>query len=127
MADKINHPVRPGGLSKRDHEYIFALAEQGWKAHRIARAIEKHPATVQWFMYRSGLRAPAYRGTDPYFRNGRMIVPFTPEHDAFIEALRVQGYGLSKIAEMATKRFGHERSPHTINCRLVMLAAREVA
>jgi hypothetical protein len=127
MVSKVTHHVRPGGLSKQDHEYIEELAGRGWKATRIARCIEKHPCTVQWYMYRSGLAAPKYRDQEPYMRGGRLVVPFTPEEDAFIEALRVQGYGLKKIADVASKRYGAQRSPHVINCRLIMLAAREVA
>lgn len=124
----LSHQVLPGGLSTDDHARIFDLAEnRGWKAHRIARTLQKHPATVQWFMYRQGLAAPVYHGTKPYMRGGRLVVPFTPEEDAFIEALRVQDFGFSKIADLTNKRFGLDRSFHTIHCRLVMLAAREAA
>ena len=127
MPNALTHPVRPGGLAPEDHERIFALAERGWKSTRIAREIEKHPSTVQWFMYRHGLKAPLYRRDPlkPVTRGGRIVKPFPPEEDAFITALRVQGFGPRKIAELATKRFGHPRNHHTIACRLVMLAARE--
>lgn len=125
MPDSLNHPVRPGGLSPDDHRRIFDLAERGWKSHRIAREIEKHPSTVQWFMYRNGLKAPGYPRQTASIRNGRVLKPFTPEEDAFITALRIQGFGPTKIADLTTKRFGHPRSFHTIACRLVMLAARD--
>lgn len=124
---KLKYTVLPGGLSVSDHERIHELAGRGWKSSRIAREIEKHPATVQWFMYRSGLKAPAYGRTKSSFRNGREVKPFSPEEDAFITALRLQNYGPKKIADLATNRFGHPRSNHTIACRLVMLAAREDA
>lgn len=127
MPAKLNHPVRPGGLSKLDHDKIFALAARGWKSSRIAAALEKHPSTVQWFMYRNGLKAPEYRSSKPYIRNGRLVAPFSPEEDAYIVALRVQGFGPLKISELATKRFGNVRNFHTVACRLVMLAAREDA
>lgn len=125
MSSVVKHPIRPGGLSKFDHEMIFSLAARGWKSGRIALSIEKHPSTVQWFMYRHGLKAPNYRDTKPFLRNGRMVVPFTPDEDAFITALRVQGFGSRKIAELTTKRFGNQRSHHTVASRLVMLAARD--
>lgn len=64
---------------------------------------------------------------EPYQRNGRMVVLFTRDEDAFITALRIQGFGPRKIAELTTKRYGNQRSHHTIACRLVMLAARECA
>lgn len=127
MADKLNHDVLPGGLSEECQARIFELAERGWAASRIARDLRKHPSTVQWFMYRSGLKAPEYRKTEPYYRGGRLVVPFSPEEDAFIVALRVQDYSPRKIAELASKRFGHDRNNHTVRCRLVMLAAREDA
>jgi hypothetical protein len=120
----VSHEVIPGGLSEADQERIFALAERGWKRTRIARAIKKHPSTVGWFMYRNALIAPKY-GRKPSLRGGRIVNPFTPEEDAFIRVLRVQNFGPTKIAELATKRFGHPRSMHTIACRLVMLAAQE--
>ncbi|TIL34270.1 hypothetical protein [Mesorhizobium sp.] len=127
MPSTLSYQVKPGGLSASDHERIHELAARGWKSSRIAREIEKHPGTVQWFMYRTGLKAPEYGRTKSSFRNGREIKPFTPEEDAFITALRLQNYGPTKIADMATKRFGHPRSNHTVACRLVMLAAREDA
>lgn len=123
-AAKLSYAILPGGLTEADHERIFALADEGWKSPRIARAILKHPSTVQWFMYRHGLKAPAY-GMGPCMRGGRLVMPFTPEEDAFVLALRVQDYSPRQIADLATKRFGHPRNHHTVACRLVMLAARE--
>jgi IS30 family transposase len=127
MTSVVKHPIRPGGLCKFDHEMIFSLAARGWKSGRIAATIEKHPSTVQWFMYRHGLKAPDYRDTKPFWRNGRLVVPFTRDEDAFITALRIQGFKPAKIAELTTKRYGNQRSHHTVACRLVMLAAREDA
>lgn len=128
MANKLDHPVRPGGLGEDDHERIYDLStRRGWKPGRIAREIEKHPATVQWFMYREGLIAPTGRQFTPYLRNGKLVAPFTREEDAFIQALRVQDYGTTKIAELTSKRFGHTRGVHSVHVRLTMLAAREGA
>lgn len=129
MSSVLKHPVRPGGLSAADHEYIHELARRGWTSHRIAASIEKHPSTVQWYMYRHGLKAPQYRENrlKPVVRGGRVVKPFTPEEDAFITALRIQGFGPRKIADLTTKRFGHPRTHHTVACRLVMLASREDA
>ena len=125
MANSLSYPVRPGGLSPEDHAEIFKLAERGWRSTRIAREIEKHPSTVQWFMYRNGLKAPGYQRRTTSTRNGRVVKPFTPDEDAFITALRLQGLSPKKIAELTTERFGHPRSGPTVAHRLIMLAARD--
>jgi hypothetical protein len=126
LHPRLGFPIRPGGLGDDDRERIHRLAARGWGASRIARKIEKHPSTVGSFMYREGLRAPSYRRSRPGVRgNGRVVKPFDAEEDAFITALRIQGFGPTKIADLTTKRFGHPRSKHTILCRLTMLAARE--
>ncbi|RWO37275.1 MAG: hypothetical protein EOS11_28730 [Mesorhizobium sp.] len=127
MTNRLSYTVKPGGLSASDHERIHELAARGWKSSRIAREIEKHPATVQWFMYRSGLKAPEYRNGEPYVRNGRTVTPFSPREDEFIESLRADGIGHREIAKRVNAMFATERSCHTIQCRLIMLAAREVA
>ena len=128
MPNALSYAVIPGGLTPAHHDQIFELAERGWKATRIARKLRKHPGTVQWFMYRHGLKAPV-SPSEPraYTRNGRTVKLFMPEEDAFIESLRAAGKGPTEIARLATERFGHPRNMHTIACRLVMLAAREVA
>jgi IS30 family transposase len=116
-----------GRLTDADKQRIFELHSNGMGPCRIARAIKRHPATVNWFMYRTGLRAPRYHANRPqsYVRNGRTVRAFSPEEDAFITALRIQDFGFTEIARLANQRFGTERGVHTIHCRLVMLAARE--
>lgn len=115
-------------LTAADHARILELAEAGMTCNAIARELGKHAATVQWFLYREGLRAPTQiEQPKSYSRGGRTIHRFTSLEDAFIEALRIQDYTTKQIAEFATKRFGTNRSPHTIRCRLIMLAARETA
>lgn len=123
---KLKHVVEPGGLSEADKERIHDLSGDGWKAGRIARELRKHPSTVQWFMYRQGLAAPTY-GRPTYKRGDRVVRPFSPEEDAAIEAMRIDGQPPTAIARQVSQRFGTARSSHTVACRLVMLAAREVA
>lgn len=125
---KLSYTVKPGGLSEADHARIFEMAERGLKSGPIARALEKHPATVRWFMYRNGLATVARRHsvpTDKPNANGRK--GYSPAEDAFIEELRADGVDLRVIAERATAEFGHKRSRHGIECRLVMLASSDVA
>lgn len=124
----FTHSVLPGGLSEQDHDRIHELAERGWKPSRIARQINKNPGTVYWFMLRQGLVAPKpAHNREPYERNGRMVYPYSPEEDAYIEALRVQDFAFRDIANLASKRFGKARTAHGIFVRLTMLAAREIA
>lgn len=124
----LTHEVLPGGLSDADRERIFDLAEKGQKPGQIARRLLKHPSTVYWFMLTEGLAAPRpAKSFTPYLRNGRMVRPYSPDEDAFIEALRIQNYSVGEIARIANLRFKNERTPHGVNVRLVMLAAREAA
>ena len=118
-----------GRLTDADRARIQDLAGEGLKAYRIAREIKRHPATVQWYMYTSGLMAPTHNPNRPtsYVRNGKAVHLFTAEEDAFIEALRIQAYTFDQIAALAGKRFGFARTAHTMQCRLIMLAAREDA
>lgn len=118
-----------GRLTDQDRERIEELATSGLKAGRIAQLIKKHPATVSGYMYKTGLKAP---GPAPlvakvYVRNGITVRQFCAEEDAFIEALRIQDFHLKKIAELVSKRFGAQRTEHSIRVRLIMLAAREEA
>lgn len=121
--------VLPGGLSDADHARIRELADKGWKSSRIAQSIQKNSGTVYWFMLRNGLverdtaRPPAV--AEPYKRGNHWVYPYSPEEDAYIEALRVQDFSFKKIADLATKRFGKPRHHHSIFVRLTILAAGE--
>ena len=120
---KLNYAVAPGGLSKADHDLITFYAERGWSAKRIAEKIAKHPSTVLWFMYQSGLQAPKQRDEGrSYFRNGREVRTFSSAEDAFISQLRAEGLGFEEIARRVSAEFGYERVAHSIHNRLVMLA-----
>jgi hypothetical protein len=128
MGTPVKWTVRPGGLSNADHKMIRELADRGWNSNRIAQRIEKHPATVAWFMYSRGLKERTRQPTPrkPYTRaDGVLVSPFTPDEDAFIEALRVQQYKFVEIARLANARFGTKRPHNSIQMRLVMLAGGE--
>ncbi|GEP12283.1 hypothetical protein [Methylobacterium gnaphalii] len=126
-SPKLSYAVKPGGLSAADHDQIFTLAEAGMKCGRIARKLLKHPATVRWFMYRNGLIEPSRRQTAmPIDRpNSAGRKGYCPAEDAFISRLRTEGVPLTEIAKRTTERFGHPRSRHGVEVRLVMLAARD--
>jgi hypothetical protein len=91
---------------------------------KIAARLQRHPATVKWYMLCNGLiERPALYATKPYMRGGKMIYPFSPEQDALIEQLRAQGKVHREIAEELTKRFGIKRTAHGVQVRLVQISA----
>ena len=117
------HIVR-GRLSAAETSKIEELAERGLKAGQIAVRLNRHRSTVHFAMTTLGLTAPVDRQFR-FRRNGREVVSFSAEEDAFIKVLRTQGFAIAFIANMVGKRFGHERSSATIRIRLMMLANRE--
>jgi|SRR5579859_4152091 len=126
----MNHAMGSGKLTDADRTQIEVLAEKGLSSGQIAQRLRRHQSTVQWFMYRNGLVAPkplpeGRRLT--YTRNGRTVTRYSQEEDAFIQALRLQGFNIPKIAELSSKRFNIDRKHHSVRCRLIMLAAREDA
>ena len=113
-------------LSPAEQDSITALAEKGWGAKRISSVVGRHESAVQWFLYRTGLRAPAYGNSVAHVRaNGRPVKPFSPAEDEIIQDLRLDGVAVAEIARRITAAFGHPRSTCTVRNRLVMLAARE--
>ena len=115
-------PVKKGRLSGDEEEMISALAELGRSAGQIAVRLNRHAGTINFAMHRMGLKAPVARSFDYTRANGSAVKSFSPEEDAFIEALRIQHFTYEKIAEVSAKRFGHQRTPATIGIRLKMLA-----
>lgn len=118
------------GVAKRltaaDHQIIEQLVGEGLNAHAIGKRIEKHPSTVQWFMYSSGLQAPKQTTTPKvYVRNGRQVRGFSIDEDAYVVELRKLGKFPREIAIHVNARFANQRSHHTIHCRLKMLAGVE--
>ena len=92
----------------------------------IARRMNRHPATVAWYMIRHGLieRSISYR--DPIrARDGkpRQRVPYGLREDRRLLDLRRSGLGYKEIAEKLTAEFGIPRNRHSVQVRAVMLAA----
>lgn len=117
-----------GRLTDGDRERIQELAERGLKAGRVAQLIKRHQSTVYWYMISNGLTTPREPAAKPsaYVRNGRTVRHYSADEDAFIQALRIQNFSCRQIAHAASTRFGTERSEHSIQVRLVMLAARDL-
>lgn len=126
MATRVPDTIKRGLLTPAENEQIVELAGRGLSAGRIAQKLNRHPVTVGYAMHRLGLRK-LMRKSFAYVRNGVEVRSFSAEEDALLTALRVQGHSTTKIAEVLTKRFGHKRSPHTVNVRLVLLSNDEEA
>jgi hypothetical protein len=91
---------------------------------KIARKIKRHVATVNWYMLTHGLieRKPG-RAPRSYTRNGFTIHPYSPEHDARLEELRTSGKVWREVAETLTREFGIKRTAHSVQVRMIQLAA----
>lgn len=116
-------------LTEKDKARIEQLAAQGLRSSTIAKTIRRAKGTVSWYMYTAGLIAPrtAPAVSKSYVRRGRTVHRYTADEDTLITTLRLQSFSLETIAEQCTKRFGTDRTPHSIKVRLIMLAAREDA
>jgi hypothetical protein len=91
----------------------------------IARKLNRHVATVTWFMIRNGLieRPLHYGHQKPHVRNGIAVRPYSAPEDRRIVALRIEGKIPREIAEIITAELGIRRTGHSVNVRLTMLAA----
>lgn len=114
--------IQRGRLAREELERIDELAGRGLTPGQIAQKLNRHPGTVNYAMHRLGRRKLTRRSTT-YVRNGVVVKPFDAAEDALIEALRLDNLTTTEIADLVTKRFGHPRTPHTINIRLIMLAS----
>lgn len=123
---RVPEGILRGRLSTDEEAEIISLAERRFSPGRVAQKLNRHPGTINFAFHRLGLRElkPAKFA---YVRNGVEVRSFSPEEDAWITALRVQGYTTTAIAEMGAKRWGHPRTAATINMRLTMLANRSDA
>lgn len=121
--------IRRGRMTPEDKIEIERLAGTMTKptAGKIAAKINRHPATVNWFMLTRGLieREPG-RAKAPYMRGGKMIYPYTEEHDRRIEQLRIEQKSFGEIAEILSREFPVDRAgatAHSVQVRLVQLTA----
>lgn len=123
----MKHPnVIRGRMSAEEKQRIEDLAARMRKPNPrlIAARINRHPATVNWYMLTHGLidRKPG-RAPKPYSRGGKMIYPYSECEDARIEQLRQQGRVYREIGEILTREFGVERDAHSVQVRAMQLAA----
>lgn len=121
------HLIR-GRMTADDHAAIERLAVEMKKPTpgKIARALNRHPATIKWYMLTHGL-IEQKPGHCPrmYRRNGKAIHPYSDEQDRHLLDLRAANptAPLRVIGELMTARFGIERNSHSVSVRLTLLAA----
>lgn len=113
-------------LTWQDKARIEDLAEKGFGACRIAKRIGRNKSAVVWHLYRTGLKAPVQL-TEPKttWRNDKPVHWFTRDEDEFIQRLRQEGLGQTEIARSANAIWNRNRTRHSIEQRLMMLAAIE--
>lgn len=118
--------IRRGRMTADDKDKIIELAEtmKNPKPGVIAARINRHPATVNWFMLTRGLiERKAGHARQAYKRNGKTIYPYSTEQDTRLEQLRVENKPFREIAEILTNEFGFKRTAHSVQVRLVQLTA----
>jgi hypothetical protein len=116
--------VRRGRLSEDEIAEIYRLGSRKWGAGRIALKLNRHPATVHWWLYRFGHAQPVRR-TKAYVRGGVMVTPFSEAEDALLLQLRRDGLKCRAIAARLSEAFGRRRKTHSVEVRLVMLAGAD--
>lgn len=93
------------------------LSAHCYQTNSLYVRVVAHPDRRTVIVRRSKLKAP--------YRRGRQTVrPFSPQEDALLTRMRVNGQGTTAIAR-AVSALGSVRSPATINMRLKTLAQIE--
>ena len=101
---------------------VRELAAQGLRPCQIARRMNRTGSIIALNMTLMGLRKPLRRACiGPRYRT------FSDEEDAFVLALRCQGYPVRQIGKLCGKRFGYERAESTLHTRLRLLIAMQEA
>ncbi|UZE47936.1 hypothetical protein ONR75_24170 [Rhodopseudomonas sp. P2A-2r] len=111
----------------RDKIDELAAAMKKPSAGKIAQQLNLKHGTVYWFMLTRGIlqKKPASYRQRAYTRNGVTINPYSPDHDRFMLALRVEGKSMSAIAEALVEKFGIPRTSHSVSNRIIMLSAAD--
>jgi Helix-turn-helix domain len=115
--------MKRGRLTEQEIASLEDLRGQGLSRQRIARAMDRHPSTIEHALVRLGLHSPKPQRQKPYVRNGVEVRPFTEDEDLLLTTLRIAGHRLSVIARAMTARFGKRRTTGTVAMRLKQLAA----
>jgi IS30 family transposase len=119
--------IRRGKLTDDERAEIERLAEsmKRLSANAIARRLNRHPATVTWYLLRKGYleRKIQYRVDRVYYRGGTRVVRYSREEESVLVDMRSQGETYQRIAEALTTQFGERRTAHSVQVRDVFLSA----
>lgn len=113
--------------STLDIDRLADLREQrGWTVKRIAAELGVSPGAVSWQCLRHGIEprggrtvSRSFKAGFSYSRGGHSIRAFTPEEDAVLQQMALDGAGNGEIG----RRLG--RRPNSIAGRLMTLARRD--
>jgi hypothetical protein len=126
----MRHPdIKRGRMTAEERAEIERLAGtlKNPRPGPIALRLNRHPATVKWYMLRHGLwTQPPRTIPAPYVaRSGVTRYPWSPEEDRRLEELLVAGNNYRQAGEILTAEFNIPRNTHSCQVRAVMLAAAE--
>lgn len=119
--------MRSRRLTPEDVDRIAAMRERGLTSGQIARELDCGIKTVEWHCLKLAVDPPNpkplrlnHHLRNPVVRRGHHVVrAFTPDEDARLVALRLEGRRLADIA----RALG--RKENSIRGRLMTLARRE--
>lgn len=120
--------IRRGPMSADERREIERLAGTLSRPtpSAISRRLNRHVATVTWYMLTRGLlqRQPRPGPHRPYLKkDGTQVNPWTPDQDRRLTELSIQGHNYRQTAEILTQEFGIPRNAHKVQVRAVLLAA----
>jgi IS30 family transposase len=119
--------IKRGRMSPEEKAEINRLCETMTDPapSKIALRLNRHPATVHWYMLRAGYwDKPPRRAPRPYqCANGQKRYPYSEEHDRRLLDLEIAGHKFRRIAEIMSSEFGIPRNEHSVRVRSIQLAA----
>jgi hypothetical protein len=107
--------LKTGRLSADEKAELERLTLEGLSPTRIAARMRRNVKSLYYHFHCMGLIE-----TRP--RRGNRSDMYTPEQDAFIVGLRVEGVKISDIARRASEKFGRRMPPNSVAYRLLVNA-----
>lgn len=119
--------IKRGRMTAEEKSEIerLALTLKNPKAGPIALRLNRHPATVKWYMLRHALLTQPRRTIPRPYTTAAGVTryPWTLEQDQRLDELLIAGKNYRQAGEILTAEFGVPRNTHNCQVRAVMLAA----